>query len=98
MSAFVEMDCEPGRCLLSTSEVGDYPEIVEIHRLTGAHCVMLKVRALSLEHLEGALERIGQHGKTRVSVVLSTQFEGRPVEAQSHDFTRASRSDGWSTS
>ncbi|MEU0790889.1 Lrp/AsnC family transcriptional regulator [Amycolatopsis sp. NPDC005961] len=30
------------------------------------------------------------------SVVLSTQFEGRPVQPPSDDFLRASTSDGWS--
>lgn len=33
-----------------------------------------------MQHLEGFLERIGKHGELRSSVVLSTQFEGRPVE------------------
>jgi hypothetical protein len=38
---------------------------------------MVKVRAASMEHFEGLLERIGQHGEMRTSVVLSTQYEGR---------------------
>lgn len=33
-----------------------------------------------MQHLESFLERIGKHGELRSSVVLSTQFEGRPVE------------------
>src|SRR5918999_152187 len=79
LTAFVQMRCRLDRCLLKTSEASDYPEIVEIHKLTGDYCSMLKVRAASMEHFEGLLERVGQHGEMRTSVVLSTQFEGRPV-------------------
>jgi hypothetical protein len=34
------------------------------------------------------LERLGQHGKMRTSVVLSTQYEGRPVEEHPADYHR----------
>jgi Lrp/AsnC family leucine-responsive transcriptional regulator len=39
-----------------------------------------------MEHFEGLLERLGKHGEMRTSVVLSTQYEGRPVEAPAEDF------------
>ncbi|ONI86449.1 AsnC family transcriptional regulator [Actinosynnema sp. ALI-1.44] len=96
ISAFIEMRCSLGRCLLKTSAAADYPEVVEIHKLSGDHCSMLKVRAASLEHFEGLLERIGKHGEMRSSVVLSTQYDGRPVERPAADFFRATTSHGWS--
>lgn len=95
ISAFVEMRCALGKCLLKTSAADDYPEVVEIHKLSGDHCSMLKVRATSLEHFEGLLERIGQHGEMRSSVVLSTQYEGRPVERPADDYFRATSHHGW---
>jgi Lrp/AsnC family leucine-responsive transcriptional regulator len=49
-----------------------------------------------MEHFEGLLERLGRHGEMRTSVVLSTQYEGRPVEAPTEDFLRATQSEGWS--
>jgi Lrp/AsnC family leucine-responsive transcriptional regulator len=96
LTAFIQMRCRLDRCLLKTSSAGDYPEVVEIHKLTGDSCSMLKVRAVSMEHFEGLLERIGQHGEMRTSVVLSTQDEGRPVERGPDDFFRATSSGGWS--
>ncbi|NBH11254.1 Lrp/AsnC family transcriptional regulator [Amycolatopsis sp. SID8362] len=96
LQAFVEMRCALGSCLLKTSKSEDYPEVVEIHRLSGDYCTMLKIRAASLEHFEGLLERLGKHGELRSSVVLSTQFEGRPVQPPSDDFLRATASEGWS--
>jgi Lrp/AsnC family transcriptional regulator, leucine-responsive regulatory protein len=96
LTAFVQMRCRLDRCLLKTSKASDYPEVVEIHKLSGDHCSMLKVRAASMEHFEGLLERLGQHGEMRTSVVLSTQYEGRPVEAPAEDYLRATHSEGWS--
>lgn len=97
LMAFVQMRCSLGKCLLKTSESGDYPEIVEIHKLSGDHCTMVKVRAASLAHLEGLFERLGQHGELRSSVVLSTQYEGRPVEPPVADYLAASQPEGWTT-
>jgi len=95
VAAFVQMQCSLGNCLLKTSTSGDYPEIVEVHKLSGDHCSMLKVRAASLAHLEGLFERLGKHGEMRSSVVLSTQYEGRPVEPPVEDFLHATRAEGW---
>lgn len=95
VSAFVEMKCSLGNCLLKTSTSEDYPEVVEVHKLTGEHCTMMKVRAVSLEHLDGLLERLGRHGSMRSAMVLSTQYEGRPVEPADEEFLRATESEGW---
>jgi Lrp/AsnC family transcriptional regulator, leucine-responsive regulatory protein len=95
LTAFVQMRCRLDQCLLKTSKASDYPEVVEVHKLSGDHCSMLKVRAASMEHFEGLLERLGRHGEMRTSVVLSTQYEGRPVEAPAEDFLRATHSEGW---
>jgi Lrp/AsnC family leucine-responsive transcriptional regulator len=78
--AFVQLRCSLGRCLLRTTTADDFPELVEIHKLSGEHCTLLKVRAASLAHLEGLVERLGEHGEMRTHIVLSTQYEGRPVE------------------
>jgi Lrp/AsnC family transcriptional regulator, leucine-responsive regulatory protein len=95
LTAFVQMRCRLDQCLLKTSKASDYPEVVEVHKLSGDHCSMLKVRAASMEHFEGLLERLGKHGEMRTSVVLSTQYEGRPVEAPAEDYLRATQSEGW---
>jgi Lrp/AsnC family leucine-responsive transcriptional regulator len=98
VAAFLQLRCRPGHCLLGTSEADDYPEVVDIHKLSGDHCTLLKVRATSIEHLEGVIDRIGQHGELRTSVVLSTQFADRPVEAPRADVLRAPAAKGWSRS
>ncbi len=93
--AFIQLRCSLGRCLLKTTDSETYPEVVEIHKLSGEHCTMLKVRAASLRHFEGVIERIGEHGQINTFVVLSTAYEGRPVSAVAPD-RPVTRSEGWS--
>ena len=92
--AFVQMRCRLGSCLLRTSTAEEYPEIAEIHKLSGEHCTLLKVRTASLSHFEGLLERLGTHGELRTHIVLSTQYEGRPVEPPA-DARPETQADGW---
>jgi Lrp/AsnC family leucine-responsive transcriptional regulator len=95
LSAFVQMRCSTGRCLLKTTRAEDFPEVLEIHKLSGNSCSMLRVRVTSMRHLEGLFERLGEHGEMNTHVVLSTEFEGRPVQAPTHDARRVTRSAGW---
>lgn len=92
---FIEMRCSLGRCLLRTTMADDFPEVVEVHKLSGEHCSLLRVRAESLIQVEGLTERLGTHGELRTYVVLSTQYEGRPVQppAPQRPVTAA---EGWS--
>ncbi len=79
MLGFVQLRCSLGRCLLKNTTAEDYPEVAEVHKLSGSSCTLLKVRATSLEHFEGLMERIGEHGVIETHIVLSTKFAGRPV-------------------
>jgi Lrp/AsnC family transcriptional regulator, leucine-responsive regulatory protein len=95
LTAFVQMRCALGRCLLKTSSADDLPEVVEVHKLSGNWCSMLKVRVASMYHLEGLLERLGEHGEMNSHVVLSTQYEGRPVQPPTPENRPVTRSAGW---
>jgi Lrp/AsnC family transcriptional regulator, leucine-responsive regulatory protein len=94
VEAFVEMRCAVGKCLLKTSNESDFPEVIEIRKLTGERCAMVRVRAGTLEHFEGLLERLGRHGELRSSVVLSTHYQHRPVEPPVENYLVATRHDG----
>ena len=96
LTAFIQMRCALTRCLLKTTTADDLPEIVEIHKLSGNFCTMLKVRVASMSHLEGLLERLGLHGEMNSHVVLSTQYEGRPVQPPAPDERPVTPSVGWS--
>ncbi|TVT53810.1 Lrp/AsnC family transcriptional regulator [Amycolatopsis rhizosphaerae] len=96
LTAFVQMRCTLGRCLLKTTTAAEFPEVVEVHKLSGNWCSMLKVRVASMPHLEGLLERLGQHGEMNSHVVLSTQYDGRPVEPPPAEARPVSEPEGWS--
>jgi Lrp/AsnC family transcriptional regulator, leucine-responsive regulatory protein len=93
--AFIQLRCSLGSCLLKVTSAQDYPEIVEIHKLSGEYCTMIKARAASLAHLEGFIERLGTHGDMRTHIVLSTQYAGRPVEPPNPE-RPVTQSAGWS--
>jgi Lrp/AsnC family leucine-responsive transcriptional regulator len=95
MLAFIQLRCKLHRCLLKTTGADDYPEITEVHKLSGEHCTMLKVRAASLVHLEGLIEQLGEHGEMRTHIVLSTPYEDRPITPVAAD-REVTDSDGWS--
>lgn len=94
-TAFIQMRCTLGRCLLKTTAAEDFPEIVEIHRLSGTSCTMLKIRAASMAHFEGLVERLGEHGELNTHVVLSTPYEGRPVTPDAAATRPVTQSEGW---
>jgi Lrp/AsnC family transcriptional regulator, leucine-responsive regulatory protein len=92
---FVQLRCSLGHCLLKTATADDFPEVVEVHKLGANSCTMLKVRVASMQHLEGLLERLGEHGELNAHIVLSTQYEGRPVEPPPVEARPVTSPSGW---
>jgi len=95
VAAFVQLRCSLGACLLKTTSADDYPEIVEIHKLSGEHCSMVKIRAMSLAHLEGIIEELGKHGEMNTHIVLSTQYDDATVRPPQRPTRPVTQSDGW---
>ncbi|MEV4253757.1 Lrp/AsnC family transcriptional regulator [Spirillospora sp. NPDC049652] len=95
LTAFVQMHCTPGRCLLKTTTAEDLPEVVELHKLSGSWCTMLKVRVASFPHLEGLFERLGEHGEMNSHIVLSTPYEAATVDPRPAASRPVTRSQGW---
>jgi Lrp/AsnC family transcriptional regulator, leucine-responsive regulatory protein len=78
--ALVQMHCAPGKCLLKTSSAGDYPEVLEVLKVSGPHCTVLKVAAASVAHLEELFERLGTHGELLTSMVWSSALSRRVID------------------
>src|SRR5689334_319670 len=60
--ALIQLRCDPGKCLLKTSSAEEFPEVLEVHKLSGSHCSLLKIAVSSMQHLEAFNERLGVHG------------------------------------
>jgi len=78
--AVVQLHCAPGKCLLKTASAADYPEILEVLKVSGPYCTVLKVVAASIPHLEQFFERLGQHGELQTSMVWSSALSRRVID------------------
>lgn len=81
ITAFIRLSCYGPRCVLRDPDVQSWPEIQEIHRVTGDVCSILKVVAESMETFEALIDRLGVYGRPSSSMVLSTPLKRRPIGA-----------------
>lgn len=88
--ALIRMSCYGPRCVLRDPAVAQWPEVLEIHRVTGDACCILKVATGSMEGFEEVIDRLAPYGQPSSTMVLSTPLDWRPVTpALSHqDHTR----------
>jgi Lrp/AsnC family transcriptional regulator, leucine-responsive regulatory protein len=78
--AIIQLHCDPGKCLLKTSSAEEFPEVLEMHKLSGSHCSLLKVALASMQHLEAFNERLGAHGPLISTIVTSTSLTDRIID------------------
>jgi Lrp/AsnC family leucine-responsive transcriptional regulator len=77
--ALIRMSCYGTRCVLRDPEVAAWPEILEIHRITGDACGVLKVATASIEDFERVIDRLAPYGQPSSTMVLSTPLDWQPV-------------------
>ena len=79
MVALIRMSCYGARCVLRDPAVAGWPEILEIHRITGDACSVLKVAATSMDAFEAVIDRLAPYGRPSSTMVLSTPLAWRPL-------------------
>ena len=79
VQAIIRMSCYGARCLLRDPRVAQWPEIMEIHRVTGDACCLLRVAATSMDSFERVIDRLAPYGQPSSTMVLSTPLGWRPV-------------------
>ena len=80
VEALVRMACYGPRCLLRHPDVVEQsPEILEVHRLTGDACCLLRVAVASMAEFESLIDRLADHGQPSSTMVLSSPLAWRPV-------------------
>ncbi|GIJ36089.1 Lrp/AsnC family transcriptional regulator [Verrucosispora sp. WMMD703] len=77
--ALIRMSCYGARCILHDPDVARWPEILEIHRITGDACSVLKVAAGSIGDFEAVIDRLAPYGQPSSTMVLSTPLAWQPV-------------------
>ena len=56
-----------------------YPQIRDCYRVTGSALLFMLVRVPDNDCLKALLAELYKHGETQTSVILSTEFERRPI-------------------
>ena len=80
VAALVRMACYGPRCLLRHPElIEQSPEILEVHRLTGDSCCLLRVAVASMAEFEALIDRLADLGQPSSTMVLSSPLAWRPV-------------------
>ncbi|MDI5938585.1 Lrp/AsnC ligand binding domain-containing protein, partial [Micromonospora sp. DH15] len=77
--ALIRMSCYGSRCILNDPDVPGWPEIMEIHRITGDACSVLRVAAGSIGDFERVIDRLAPYGQPSSTMVLSTPLAWHPV-------------------
>ena len=80
--AFIALTTQPEKYQQIYSFAEKQEEIVECHHISGNESLMLKVVAGSIAQLNSMIEKLGQFGETKTSIVLSSPIKKRI------DFTR----------
>jgi Lrp/AsnC family leucine-responsive transcriptional regulator len=81
--ALVRMNCYGPRCLLrrDADEVRDWPELLQLHRVTGDACCELMVATASMHDFQALIDRLAEHGTPSSTMVLSSPVPWRAVAA-----------------
>jgi Lrp/AsnC family leucine-responsive transcriptional regulator len=80
MAALVRMSCYGPNCLLRHPETLERdPAILEVHRLTGDSCCLLRVAVRTMTEFEELIDRLAEHGTPSSTMVLSSPIPWRPV-------------------
>ena len=77
--AVVRMSCYGPSCLLRHPQVQTWPEVLEIHRVTGDACCLLRIATTSMPAFERVIDRLAQFGQPSSTMVLASPLTWRPV-------------------
>lgn len=78
VTAIIRVACHGPRCVLRDPEVGSWPEVLSVDRVTGDACSVLRVHARSVSHLEQLIERLARYGPPSSTMVLSSLVRWQP--------------------
>jgi Lrp/AsnC family transcriptional regulator, leucine-responsive regulatory protein len=79
ISALVQVQCYGPRCVLRAPEVGTWPEVLQLHRVTGGACCVLMVAVATMADFEALIDRLAEYGQPSSTMVLSSPVQWRPV-------------------
>ncbi|GAA3208875.1 Lrp/AsnC family transcriptional regulator [Actinocorallia longicatena] len=79
VTALIQVQCYGARCLLRDPEARAWPEIRQLHRVTGNACCVLLAAVASMEAFEEFIDRIAAYGTPSSTMILSSPLPWKPV-------------------
>jgi Lrp/AsnC family leucine-responsive transcriptional regulator len=80
VTALVQIQCYGPRCVLRDPAVAEWPEVLQLHRVTGGACCALLVAVAGMAEFERLIDRLAGYGQPSSSTVLSSPVPWRPVQ------------------
>jgi Lrp/AsnC family leucine-responsive transcriptional regulator len=80
VQAFIQLDCYGPRCILKDPSVLDWPEVLELHRVTGDGCSLLRVAVADIAQFQDLVDRLAGYGKPTSSLLLASPLPWKPIE------------------
>ncbi|MDH6131868.1 Lrp/AsnC family leucine-responsive transcriptional regulator [Kitasatospora sp. MAA4] len=84
VTALVQVQCYGPRCVLRDPEVAAWPEVLQLHRVTGGACCALMVAVPTMAEFEALIDRLADYGRPASSMILSSPVPWRPVTPPDH--------------
>ncbi|GAA0832096.1 Lrp/AsnC family transcriptional regulator [Streptosporangium amethystogenes subsp. fukuiense] len=81
VAALIRMSCYGPRCVLRDEQALAWPEILEVHRVTGDACCLLRVVTSSMTTFEEMIDRLAPYGHPSSMMVLSSPVPWRPLSS-----------------
>ncbi|MBG6130648.1 Lrp/AsnC family leucine-responsive transcriptional regulator [Aquimarina sp. EL_43] len=79
LSSYISMSFKDNQFYPFLELVGNFSEILECSRITGVHCLIMKVVVRDNYHLEQFIDILSQYGTPSTSVILSDIVTGGKV-------------------
>jgi Lrp/AsnC family leucine-responsive transcriptional regulator len=79
VTALVQVQCYGARCLLRDPAAQTWPEVLQLHRVTGGACCVLLVAVASMAQFESFIDQLADYGQPSSTMILSTPIEWRPA-------------------
>ena len=77
------MGCENTiRCVRREMDPADFPEVSELHRVSGDDCSVLMAYARDVEHLENLIDRLARWSRASTTLILSTPIPRTPLRRE----------------
>jgi Lrp/AsnC family leucine-responsive transcriptional regulator len=80
VQAFVQLDCYGPKCILKDESVRRWPEVLELHRVTGDACTVLRVAVTDMASFQDLIDRLARYGKPTSSLLLASPLPWKPVQ------------------